>query len=117
VSIDGRLDTCYPHDLIREHWSFLDGLPFNKNVLDVNRADVALLSTGDPGWMTLLSQDHSWTLAYRDNISVVLVRDPKRFPGLQSVALPVEAPASLLTGREPFPDAIPKTVSRIQRQD
>jgi hypothetical protein len=117
VSIDGRLDTCYPHDLIREHWSFLDGLPFNKNVLDVNHADVALLSTGDPGWMTLRSQDPGWTLAYRDRISVVLVRDTKRFPGLRNIALSVKAPASLLAGREPFPDTLPKAVSRIQKQD
>jgi hypothetical protein len=117
VSIDGRLDTCYPHDLIREHWNFLDGRPFNENVFDINRADIALLSTGDPGWKTLRSQDPRWMLAYRDNISVVLVRDAERFPGLQSVALPVEAPASLLAGREPFPDAIPTAVSRIQRRD
>jgi hypothetical protein len=117
VSIDGRLDTCYPHDLIREHWRFLDGRPFNENVFDVNRADIALLSTGDFGWKTLVSQNHSWTLAYRDNISVVLVRDPKRFSSLRNVELPVEAPASLLAGREPFPDAIPITVLRTPSTD
>jgi hypothetical protein len=113
VSIDGRLDTCYPRDLIREHWSFLDGGPVNNSILDVDRADITLLSTGDPGWKTL-RRDHGWTMAFRDNISVVLVRNPERFPGLQNVALPVEGPASLLTGREPFPDAISKTVSGIQ---
>lgn len=53
VSIDGRLDTCYPHDVISAHWKFYNGDGFDQKVLDVAKADIALLPVNLAGAFAL----------------------------------------------------------------
>jgi hypothetical protein len=113
VSIDGRLDTCYPHAVIREYWRLYDGAAPDPAILDLARADYALVrARNDIGWWLLCEPPHRWTLVYRDPVAVVLVRDVPRHPRLGEIRLPVEMPASAVMGRVRFPDTIPAAVTR-----
>src|SRR5262249_42045288 len=58
-SLDARMDDCYSHEFIREHWAFYNGQPYNRQMLDPGRADLALLPANlagaaalarEPGW-------------------------------------------------------------------
>jgi hypothetical protein len=102
VSIDGRLDTCYPRQLLQEHWNFYDGKPVDREILDINQADFALLRSDVVGILTL-KHDPAWTVVYQDRLSVVLVRNLKQFRKLQGVGLPVRTPLKSLSKRDPFP--------------
>lgn len=102
VSMDGRLDTCYPHDLIREHWNFYEGKEVDEAVLDINKADFALIESFCPG-ITRLGRDARWKLVYRDQLACVWVRDPDRFGALRNLSQAATAPKRLLKSREPFP--------------
>ena len=74
VSIDGRLDTCYPPDVIAAHWKFYNAEPFDGAALDLNRADFALLPSKLAGALALAKQD-GWQAVYFDNLAVVLVKN------------------------------------------
>ncbi|MEI6970386.1 MAG: hypothetical protein WCL44_02620 [bacterium] len=102
VSMDGRLDTCYPHDLIREHWRFYEGEKVDETVLDISRADLALIESFCPGSQVLRS-DPAWKLVYRDPLAAVWVRNPGRFHSLDHLTGPAAPPRELTRGREPFP--------------
>jgi hypothetical protein len=110
VSIDGRLDTCYPRDLLREHWNFFEGKPVDPKVFDIGQADFALLRTDVVG-ISLLEANASWKLVYRDPLAVVLVREINRFPKLTGVALPVTRTAETLLRRDPFPSTVSANAS------
>jgi hypothetical protein len=105
VSIDGRLDTCYPRDLLREHWNFYDGKPVDQKIFDINKADFALLRTDVVG-MTALEKNPQWKLVYRDPLAIVFVRDPNRFSKLQTIGLPAGNQRLIAPQRDSFP-AIP----------
>jgi hypothetical protein len=106
VSIDGRLDTCYPPDVIAAHWKFYNAEPFDSAVLDVNRADFALLPSKLAGALTLAKQ-YGWQAVYFDNLAVVLVKKPGQFPKLAGIKLPVQGDANATEGRAAFPDRPP----------
>jgi len=101
VSFDGRLDTVYSHDLIQAHWKFYRGEAVDPEVLDLNRADVALLPTNRGGMVTLLRA--GWTLVYSDPLASVLVHHVEQCPNVAALPLPVRAGREAVTGREPFP--------------
>jgi hypothetical protein len=101
-SIDGRLDTCYPANLIATHWKFYKGEPFDPKILGLDQADLALLPVSLAGAAELAKRP-GWKAAYIDNVAVLLVRDPARFPKLQTLALPVAGPDDAGI-RDPFPD-------------
>ncbi len=103
VSIDGRLDTCYPADVIAAHWKFYNAEPFDNAALDVNRADFALLPSKLAGALTLAKQD-GWQAVYFDTLAVVLVKNPSQFPKLAGVKLPAQGDANATEGRAAFPD-------------
>jgi type IV secretory pathway protease TraF len=113
VSVDGRWDTCYPRALILEHWKFYNDQPVDKNVLDVSRADIALLPSNLAGAMAL-SQRSAWKAVYFDDLAVVLVRDLKAFPQLNASALPMRGAQDAAAGRVPFPGALAVRVSVCQ---
>ena len=92
VSIDGRLDTCYPPDVIAAHWKFYNAEPFDRGALDLSRADFALLPSKLAGSLALAKQD-GWQAVYYDNLAVVLVKNVKQFPKLARLKLPVEGDA------------------------
>ncbi len=106
-SIDGRLDTCYSRALIAAHWKFFNGEPFDPKVLDIDRADLALLPANLSGTAALAHRP-GWTVVYYDDLAAILVRDVKRFPELSSLSLPVIGPKSAVVGREAFPNQSPR---------
>jgi hypothetical protein len=104
VSLDGRWETCYPRALIPEHWKFYNGEPVDKRILDVERADLALLPVNLAG-AAVLSKKYGWQAVYFDDLAVVLARQPGSFPGLAGQKLPVAGPPEATRGRDPFPRA------------
>jgi hypothetical protein len=102
VSIDGRLDTCYPMSLIDAHWRFYGGSRETGPELDVRAADLALLPIGLKG-LAALRAAGDWQPVYRDPLAEVWVRDVRRFPGLNPRPLPVIGPAAVIAGRAIFP--------------
>jgi hypothetical protein len=102
VSFDGRLDTLYPRAVIAAHWRFYRGETVDPSVLDLRRAEVALLPTGSGG-ATLL-RAAGWTLVYSDPLASVLVRTLPPQPSLAGLKLPVRPGVEAIQGREPFPD-------------
>ncbi len=102
-SIDGRLDTCYPRELIDAHWKFYNHEPFDEKVLDVDQADLALLPANLAGTAALAHRP-GWSVIYYDDLAVILARDVERFPELRGLSLPVAGPRSAVAGRAPFPD-------------
>jgi hypothetical protein len=102
VSLDGRWETCYPRDLIPEHWKFYNGEPVDKKILDIDRADLALLPANLAG-AAVLSKKFGWQAVYFDDLAVVLARQPGRFPKLAGEKLPVAGPPDATRGRAPFP--------------
>jgi hypothetical protein len=106
VSIDGRLDTCYPMALIDAHWRFYAGTMETGPDLDLRQADLALLPVGLKGWQAIAGlQD--WQPVYRDALAELWVRAPDRFPELLTCPFPVQGPPSATQGRMPFPDTPP----------
>jgi hypothetical protein len=106
VSIDGRLDTCYPPDVIAAHWKFYNGETFDPGALDLSRADFALLPSKLAGSLALAKQG-GWQAVYFDNLAVVLVRNVNQFPRLGGLKLPLQGDASATEGRATFPDHLP----------
>ena len=102
VSLDGRLDTCYPREVITAHWKFYNAEPAAGTALDIERADFALLPANLPGALALVKQ-HGWQAAYGDNLAVVLVKNPGQFPKLNGLKLPVQGGPQATQGRAAFP--------------
>ena len=103
VSIDGRLDTCYPSDVIAAHWKFYNAEPFDGAALDLSRADFALLPSKLAGALALTKQG-GWQAIYFDNLAVVLVKNVNQFPKFAGLKLPVQGDSSATEGRAAFPD-------------
>jgi hypothetical protein len=106
VSLDGRLDTCYPRDVIAAHWKFYNAEPVSKKALDIDRADYALLPVHLAGALALMKQD-DWQPVYFDNLAVVLVKNPGQFPklnGLTKLTLPIQGGPRATEGRAAFPN-------------
>ncbi|MBA4149546.1 MAG: hypothetical protein H0X66_15650 [Verrucomicrobia bacterium] len=106
-SIDGRLDTCYPRPLISEHWKFFNGQPVDPNILNLEKADLALLPSALAGAFTLKGMP-GWEAVYVDDLAVVLVRGKDRFPTLAESKGPWMADDAAITGRVPFPEQNPR---------
>ena len=103
VSIDGRLDTCYPPDVIAAHWKFYNGETFDPGALDLSRADFALLPSKLACALKLAKQD-GWQAVYLDNLAVVLVKNASQFPKLAGLNLPVQGESNATEGRAAFPN-------------
>ena len=103
VSIDGRLDTCYPFDVITAHWKFYNAQTFDSAALDLGRADFALLPSKLAGAVALAKQN-GWQAVYYDATAVVLVKSVNQFPRLAGLKLPVPGDSSAAKGRAAFPD-------------
>jgi hypothetical protein len=106
VSIDGRWETCYPRELIPEHWKFYNDEPVDGKILDIGQADLALLPANLAGAQAL-SHRPGWQAVYYDSLAVVLVREPSRFPKLALMKLPEAGTPDAAEGRAPFPDGHP----------
>ncbi len=102
TKIDGRWETCYPRELIPEHWKLFNGEPVDPKILDIGRADLALLPVNLAG-AAALSKKYGWQAVYFDDLAVVLARQPGRYPKLAGEKLPVEGPPDATRGRAPFP--------------
>ncbi len=106
VSMDGRLDTCYPPDVIAAHWNFYNAGSFDATALDLSRADFALLPSKLPGALTL-ARHFGWRAVYFDSLAVVLVKTTGQFPKLAGIKLPVQGDANATQGRAAFPNRPP----------
>ena len=102
VSMDGRLDTCYSRELIHEHWHLYNDQPVNRAVLDIAKADVALLPVRLAGSLALVKK-FGWQPVYFDDLAVVLVRDIRQFPQL-APSNSEQGTAEAIKGCAPFPD-------------
>jgi len=107
-SLDGRWETCYPRDLIPEHWKFYNGQPVDRKILDIGKADLALIPANLAGAQQELAAEPGWQLVYVDSLACVLVRDARRYPKLAQERLPVVGPADAAQGRAPFPKDPPE---------
>ena len=104
VSIDGRLDTCYPRDVFDANWNFYNGEMSRQPALNLEQADYALLPPKMAGAVMLWKQ-RGWQPVYSDATAVVLVKDLKQFPQLAGLSATVQGPAEGVKGRAAFPDA------------
>jgi hypothetical protein len=111
VSIDGRLDTCYPLDVINAHWKFYNAESFNPSALDLSRADFALLPSKLAGALSLTKQ-YGWQAVYFDNLAVVLVKKTGQYPKLAGLKLPVQGDSNATQGRAVFPTHPPTELVR-----
>jgi hypothetical protein len=105
VSLDGRLDTCYPREVIKAHWQFYNDEAMDKTGLDIGRAEVALLPVNLAGALAL-AKKHGWQAVYLDDLTVVLVKNPNQFPKLNALdrsAFPIKGGTQATQGRAPFP--------------
>jgi hypothetical protein len=104
VSIDGRLDTCYPREVFDAQWNFYNGDMSRQPVLNLEQADFALLPPNMAGVVMLWKQG-VWRLVYRDDVAVVLVKGMKQFPLLAGLQATVPGSAEGVKGRAAFPNA------------
>ena len=104
VSIDGRLDTCYPRGVFDANWNFYNAEVSRQPALNLEQADFALLPPNMAG-AGMLWQKLGWQPVYSDNTAVVLVRDIKQFPQLAGLKATVQGSAESVQGRAAFPDA------------
>jgi hypothetical protein len=111
VSIDGRLDTCYPMSLIDAHWRFYAGKVETGPDLDIRQADLALLPVGLNGWKAVTALP-GWQPVYRDTLAELWVRAPERFPELIKTSFPVQPSPEATAGRAPFPPSPPQGLLR-----
>jgi len=102
-SVDGRMDTCYSYPLLQEHWKFYNGQPVNTNILNIDRADFALLPVNLAGSAALATRP-GWQPVYFDALAEILVHDTNRFPALAHLDLPMKGQPSATIGRAPFPN-------------
>lgn len=106
VSIDGRLDTCYPMNVINAHWNiYMGGINGRNEQRILNEADLALLPLGLPG-VEAIARSPQWRVVFADEVAVLLARGTN--------VPPVEAPPSRPAAgrRERFPDNPPAEVLR-----
>jgi hypothetical protein len=113
VSLDGRLDTCYPRAVIAAHWKFYNAEPADGAALDLERVDFALLPANLPGALALVKQS-GWQAAYLDDLAVVLVKNPGQFPKLNGLKLPVQGDPQATLGRAAFPDQPSLRITRTE---
>lgn len=103
VSIDGRLDTCYPLSVFDAQWNFYNGDRTRPPVLDLSPADFALLPPKMAG-AVMLWQQYGWQPVYADTVAVVLVKHLDQFPKLANLQATVQGTSENVTGRLAFPD-------------
>ena len=113
-SIDGRLDTCYSHDVISANWSLYNGQEVDPRALNISEAELALLPRQLAG-VRMLIQEWGWKAVYADPLAVVLVRRLDLFPRLFGLRLPVVRGNDVIAGREPFPDHPSRRIGKRER--
>jgi hypothetical protein len=116
VSLDGRLDTCYPRDVIAAHWKLYNDVTGDEKALNLDQADFALLPANLAGALAMV-KNHNWHPVYFDNLAVVLVKNPSQFPKLNRlVGLNVaeQGGSQATQGRALFP-ILPSTRTRANQ--
>lgn len=79
TSFDGRLDTCYPRDLIEAHWAFYYKGIVPDTAFDLDQADIVLIPPALAANDTLKVLPH-WRIIYQDLLCTVYLnstRNPK----------------------------------------
>jgi hypothetical protein len=86
VFIDGRNDTVYPADVVRDYLLFRFDLQGGAHVLDAYPHDFVLIATSAPA-RHLMDQRRDWKLFYRDESSLLYARASA--PAANLLGLPV----------------------------
>jgi hypothetical protein len=86
VFIDGRNDTVYPADVVRDYLLFRFDLQGGAHVLDAYPHDFVLIATSAPA-RHLMDQRRDWKLLYRDESSLLYARASA--PAANLLGLPV----------------------------
>jgi hypothetical protein len=106
VSIDGRLDTCYPMGVIDSHWRIYMGFVNGKEEQRIlNEADLVLLPPMLPG-AEAIARSPQWRVVFADDVAVLLARGTNGPPVEPAPSLPAEG------RRERFPDNPPADLLR-----
>lgn len=88
VFIDGRYDTVYPFEVIRDYLEFYFEEPDAGAVLDSYPHDFVLIGLQAPA-RRLMERRPDWKLLYRDNVALLYARasaPAARLPGLPVTA-------------------------------
>lgn len=103
VSFDGRLDTCYPRDLIEEHWRFYHDGEIPRQTFALGNADLVLI----PPYLAAndtLAAHKDWSKIYQDPLASVYINTARSGrPPPQTLYKGVPA----RTGITPFPVSPP----------
>jgi hypothetical protein len=91
VFIDGRNDTVYPAEVVREYLLFHFGMPKGNSLLDRYPHDFVLISTKSAA-QRLMENRRDWKLIYRDRDSLLYAR--ANSPAANIPGEPASGPAS-----------------------
>lgn len=105
TSFDGRLDTCYPRDLIEAHWAFYYDGVIPKKAFDLSQADIVLIPPSIAANDTLKAHPH-WRIIYQDLLSTVYLNTTRNTNWTRP---PVRKGLDATRGNARFPDTISPT--------
>jgi hypothetical protein len=128
VAIDGRLNTCYPREVLDVYLDFLLGAPTKESRLrgptsgpyDPRKAlalaepDLFLLDRGQKPALRVMESSNEWVLLYQDSLAQVWGRRDRYDDPASSAYMPPERRCvgeTMQTGSEQWP-AFPKTPER-----
>jgi len=74
VSIDGRFDTVYPEEIIKDHFEAARDISKLKQLLDKYPADI-ILGIQNPLYQRLISTQDRWINIYSDPTAIVFMRN------------------------------------------
>ncbi len=86
VFMDGRYDTVYPSDVIRDYVRFFFDLPGGRDVLAAYPHDFVLMPPKSGG-SRVASRDPNWRLVYQDQVSALFARAGSPAAGLNGIPL------------------------------
>ena len=100
TSFDGRLDTCYPPELIEAHWAFYHKGILPKKAFDINQVDIVLIPPELAANDTLKALPH-WRIIYQDLLGIIYLNTTRNPEWTQPT---VRKGLEATRGKSHFPD-------------
>ena len=107
VSFDGRLDTCYPRELIEAHWALYYKGVLPTEAFDFDQTDLVIIPSGLALNDTLRDLTN-WQLIYQDPLAKIYLNQATK-PDWQQATTYRKSDA--IWGNVPFPDTIAANAS------
>jgi hypothetical protein len=102
TSFDGRLDTCYPRDLIEAHWAFYyDGI-VPETAFDLSQADIVLIPPSLAANDTLKALPN-WHIIYQDLLCTIYLNTTRNTDWTRPLT---RKGLEATRGNSRFPDAL-----------